>query len=81
VETPRQGIALLTAICTLIATVVVIQLWLVAAALDALLSGEMGVLVPAAVASVVLFLMNGAILLHVLGFDRRLRRRENNAET
>jgi F0F1-type ATP synthase assembly protein I len=75
-ETRRQGIPLFTAVCALIATQVIIQLWLVAAALDALLSGHAAVLIPAAAASLVLFLVNGGLLLHALDFDRRIRERE-----
>jgi hypothetical protein len=75
VDTPRQGITLFTAACVLIGTVVVIQLWLVAAALDALLGGHTGVLVPAAVASLVLCLVDAGLLRLALGLDRRLRRR------
>lgn len=77
-NTRRQGITLFTGILALIATLVVIQLWLVSAALDALLSGETGVLVPGAIASFVLFLANGGLLLHGLRFDRRLRRGETD---
>jgi hypothetical protein len=69
-----QGLTLFTAILWLIGIVVVIQLWLVSAALDALLSGDRHVLVPAAIASLALFLLNGGLLLFVVRFDRRLRR-------
>ncbi len=75
-DTRPQGITLFTAICALIATLVIIQLWLLAAALDALLGGHTAVLLPAAVASLVLFLVNGAILLHALTFDHRIRESE-----
>ena len=51
VETREQGSTLFSAVLFLIAMLVVIQLWLVAAALDALLGGETGVLMPAAIAS------------------------------
>lgn len=77
--TPRQGLPLFTAISVLIGTLVVIQLWLLAAAIDALLSGEAAVLVPAAAASMVLFAANGGLLLHARNFDRRVRERETNA--
>jgi hypothetical protein len=53
---------------------VVIQLWLLAGALDALLGGDTSVLVPAAVASFVLFLLCGGLLWHVRNFDERERR-------
>ena len=70
----RQGLTLYTAILWLIGTVVVIQLWLVAAALDALLAGEVGILIPAAIASLLLFGLNGGLLVYVLRFDRWVRR-------
>lgn len=73
-ETRAQGLSLMTAICLLIGVLLVIQLWLVAAALDALLSSEKGVLVPAGIASLVLFLANAGLLLFVEGFDRRVTR-------
>ena len=70
----RQGLALMTALCVFIAVLVVIQLWLVAAALDALLGGEKAVLLPAAIASVVLFALNAAMLIYAFDFDRRIGR-------
>jgi hypothetical protein len=69
----EQGTTLFTAILWLVGIVVIVQLWLVAAALDALLGGERAVLLPAAIASLLLFVLNGALLLYVLRFDRRLR--------
>ena len=59
----RQGIKLLTAISAFIGTLVVIQLWLVAASLEALYSDDTAVLVPATVASAVLFLVNLLLLM------------------
>jgi len=53
---------------------VVIQLWLVAAALEALLSGTRGALLPAAVASFVLLGVNAGLLLYIVRFDERVRR-------
>ena len=57
----------------LIALLVVIQLWLVAAALDALVARQFGVLVPTAVASGVLFMLSGGLLWYVVSYDARLR--------
>jgi hypothetical protein len=71
----QQGLNLFTAIMWLIGIVVIIQLWLVSASLEALLGGDTHVLVPAAIASLVLFLLNGGLLLFVIRLDRRLRRR------
>ena len=72
-ETRQQGSILFSAVLVLIAIVVVIQLWLVAAAVDALLSRQMGVLVPTAIASGVLFALSAGLLWYVVSFDARLR--------
>ena len=72
-ETRQQGSTLFSAVLVLIAMLVVIQLWLVAAALDALLARQIGVLVPTAVASAVLFVLSGGLLWYVVSFDARLR--------
>ncbi len=72
-ETRQQGSTLFSAVLGLIAILVVIQLWLVAAALDALLARQIVVLVPTAIASVALFLLSGGLLWYVVSFDARLR--------
>ncbi len=70
----HQGLPLFTGICFLIGTLVVIQLWLLAAALEAALSAEGGALLPVTLASLALFLVNAGLLWYVTDFDRRLRR-------
>jgi hypothetical protein len=70
----RQGTTLFSAVCAFIGTLVVIQLWLVAASLEALFSDETAVLFPAALASFALFLINGRLFFLVIHFDRRLRK-------
>jgi hypothetical protein len=72
-QTRQQGSTLFSAILVLIATLVVIQLWLVAAALDALIARETVVLAPTAVASAILFAVSGGLLWYVVAFDARLR--------
>lgn len=79
--TPQQGLPLFTAITVLIGTLVVIQLWLLSAAIDALLSGQESVLLPSGAASVALFLVNGGLLMHVMNFDRRVRDDGTNGQT
>jgi hypothetical protein len=74
VETRGQGLPLFTGICFLIGTLVVVQLWLLGAALEAARSGMPHVLLPATLASLVLFLLNAGLLWYVVDFDRRLRR-------
>jgi hypothetical protein len=72
-ETRQQGSTLFSAVLVLIAILVVIQLWLVAAAVDALLSRQSVVLVPTAIASIVLLALSGGLLWYVVSFDARLR--------
>jgi uncharacterized protein DUF6755 len=73
VETRRQGATLFGLVLALVVTLVVVQLWLVAAALDALHREDRGALVPAALASLALFAGNVVLLRYVTAFDRRLR--------
>ena len=71
----EQGSTLLSGINAIICTLVVIQLWLVSASLEALFSYETSVLAPATIASFVLFAFNGLLLMHALRFDR-IRRQQ-----
>jgi hypothetical protein len=72
-ETRQQGSTLFSAVLVLIAVLVVIQLWLVAAAVDALMARQTTVLVPTAVASTLLLGLSGSLLWYVVSFDARLR--------
>ncbi|OFW04762.1 MAG: hypothetical protein A3H96_10115 [Acidobacteria bacterium RIFCSPLOWO2_02_FULL_67_36] len=75
-ETRQQGAVLFSGILVLIGTLVIIQLWLLTAALEALLARDAGVLLPATLSSLVLFLINAGLLWYVVSFDRRVRRDE-----
>jgi membrane associated rhomboid family serine protease len=77
-ETTRQGTTLFTSICLLIGVMVVIQLWLLGAALDAALSGAGRFAIPASVASAALFAVNAGLLWYVFDFDDRRRRQDRN---
>jgi ABC-type transport system involved in cytochrome bd biosynthesis fused ATPase/permease subunit len=79
-ETRRQAVTLFTSVSLLIGIIVIIQLWLVAAALDALLGGQTAVLVPAAIASAVLLVINAGLLRLIVKLDSRVRRRTENDE-
>jgi hypothetical protein len=74
VRTLQQGTALFTGILVLIGTLVIIQLWLLTAALEAFLSRSYQVLIPAAASSAVLFVFNALLLRYVVTFDARIRR-------
>lgn len=70
-----QGTTLFTALLVLIGIGVVVQLWLLAASVDALFRHESGTPLHAALASAVVFVMNGLLLLYVFNFDRKIKQR------
>jgi len=70
-----QGNTLFSGINGMIGVLCAIQLWLVSAALSALYENAVTALVPAFVASLVLFLFNVVLLRHALSFDK-IRREE-----
>ncbi len=71
-----QGTTLFTALLILVSVGVVIQLWLLSASVDAIFRGDLTTPLYAAIASGVLFLLNGALLLYLFGFDARSRHPE-----
>ena len=72
-STRQQGTVLFTGILLLVATTVVIQLWLLTVSMESLLSGAMKTLVPSAAASTVLLCVNAGLLRYVFRFDRQIR--------
>ena len=70
----RQGTTLFTAMLMLVASTVVVQLWLLTVSLEALLSGETRVVIPAAIGSTVLLAINAGLLRYVFRFDEQVRR-------
>jgi hypothetical protein len=70
----NQGTTLFTAVLALVGVGVVVQLWLLAAALEALLSAHVEALAPAAVASLIILALNTVLLRFVFLLDRRIRR-------
>jgi hypothetical protein len=69
-----QGSTLFSAILILVATTVVMQLWLLTFSMEALLRGQFGTLVPAALASTALLLVNAGLLRYVFRFDREAQK-------
>jgi hypothetical protein len=69
-----QGSTLFSAILILVATTVVVQLWLLTFSMEALLRRQFEVLIPAAVASTVLLLVNVGLLRYVFRFDREAQK-------
>ena len=68
-----QGTTLFAAILILVASAVVLQLWLLTVSMEALLSGEYKTLFPAAAGSTVLLAVNAGLLRYVFRFDRYAR--------
>ena len=68
-----QGTTLFAAILVLVASAVVLQLWLLTVSMEALLGGEFKTLVPAAAGSTVLLAVNAGLLRYVFRFDRDVR--------
>jgi hypothetical protein len=73
-STRKQGTTLFSAILILVATTVVVQLWLLSFSMEALLRHQFKPLIPAAVASTVLLSINGGLLRYVFRFDREVQR-------
>ncbi len=71
-----QGTTVFTAILGLVACTVVVQLWLLTVSMEALLSRETDILVPAAIGSSVLLLINAGLLKYVFGVDHEIERTE-----
>ncbi len=67
-----QGSTLITAILSLIVIVVALQLWLVTAALEALLDGRQGILGPAALTQIGLYCVNRRLVGFINRFVRNL---------
>ena len=65
----KQGTTLYSAILALVATTVVLQLWLLTVSTEALLAGRRSTLIPAAIGSTVLLLINAGLLRYVFRFD------------
>ena len=70
-----QGTTLFTALLTLIGIGVVVQLWLLAASVDAFLRHEKGTPLHAAIGSAIVFVVNGLLVLYVFNFDRKIKQR------
>ncbi len=69
-----QGTTLFSAILILVATTVIVQLWLLTFSMEALLRGQFKTLLPAAIASTLLLCINAGLLRYVFRFDREVQK-------
>lgn len=70
-----QGTNLFTAILILVACAVVVQLWLLSVSMHAFLTRQTGTLIPAAIGSSALLLINAGLLRYVFRFDHETQHR------
>ena len=68
-----QGTTLFTALLVLVGIGVVVQLWLLATSVDAFMRRQGSTAVHAAIASAVVFIINGLLVLYVFNFDRKMK--------
>jgi hypothetical protein len=65
-----QRLRILAGIVSIVVLIVVLQLWLLTATMNAFLGGDHGVALPAATASLVCFLLNLGLLRYVYRLER-----------
>lgn len=69
--TREQKLTIVYGILCIVIVLVVLQLWLLTATMNAYLGGDAGVIWPALIASVVCFLLNLGLLRYLYKMDRR----------
>ena len=69
--TREQKITVVYGILCIVIALVVLHLWLLTATMNAYLGGDTGVVWPAAIASLICFLLNLGLLRYLFAMDRR----------
>ena len=67
----QQKTTIVFGILSIVVMIVVLQLWLLTATMNAFLGGREQVIIPAAIASVVCFLLNAGLLTYLYRMERR----------
>jgi hypothetical protein len=67
----QQKMTIVFGILCIVLTIVVLQLWLLTATMNAFLGGEESVIIPAAIASIVCFGLNAGLLWYLYQMERR----------
>jgi hypothetical protein len=65
-----QRLTIVIGILSFVLLIVILQLWLLTATMNAYLGGDASVLLPAALASLVCLALNGGLLWYLYGLDR-----------
>ena len=66
----QQKTTIVFGILSLVVMLVVLQLWLLTATMNAFLAGQERVIIPAALASIVCFALNGVLLWYIYRMER-----------
>ena len=66
----QERTIIVSGILCVVLTLVLMQLWLISATMNAWLGGDESIVWPAALASAVCFLLNAGLLLHLFQLDR-----------
>lgn len=61
----QQKITIIYGILSIVLMIVILQLWLLTATMNAYLGGEESVILPAAIASIICFLLNAGLLRYI----------------
>jgi len=69
--TRQQKTTIVLGILAIVLMLVVLQLWLLTATMNAFLAGQERVIVPAAIASMVCFALNAGLLSYIYRMERR----------
>lgn len=67
----QQKMTIVFGILAVVVMIVVLQLWLLTATMNAFLAGQERVILPAAVASIVCFALNAGLLSYIYRMERR----------
>jgi hypothetical protein len=67
----HQKSTIVFGILSIVVMIVILQLWLLTATMNAFLAGQERVIIPAAVASIVCFALNAGLLTYIYRMERR----------
>ena len=67
----QQKMTIIFGILSIVIMIVVLQLWLLTATMNAFLAGQERVIIPAAVASIICFALNAGLLSYIYRMERR----------
>ena len=67
----HQKLTIVNGILAIVGMIVILQLWLLSATMNAFLGGDESVIVPAAIGSVICLLLNAGLLRYIYLMERR----------